>query len=218
MPNPALKAALAAGKFVAAPGVFDMISTLVADRMGFEALYVTGYGTVASGLGLPDAGIATYSDMIERIGMIAAHSKTPGIADADTGDGNALNVERTIAEYERAGVAALHLEDQVFPKRCGHFEGKSVIPAEEMAAKIRAAVYARRDPDFIIIARTDARAIEGLDAAIARANLYVEAGADVIFLEAPQTVDELARIPREIHVPLLVNMVEGGKTPQLPAA
>jgi 2-methylisocitrate lyase-like PEP mutase family enzyme len=174
---------------------------------------MTGAGTAASHLGQPDLGLATLTEMAGHAGHLASCIALPVIADADTGYGNALNVVRTVREYERAGVAGLHIEDQVAPKKCGHIAGKQVIPAREFADKIRAAVEYRTDPDFVVIARTDARAVTGLDDAIARANLYAEAGADVIFVEAPQTEDELQRIAQDVRAPLLANMVPGGKTP-----
>lgn len=217
MPHPALRAALKAGEFVLAPGVFDMISAKIADGMGFRALYATGFGTVASHLGVADAGIATYTDMVSRMGTIARGCRTPLIADADTGYGGLLNVRHTVAGYEAAGVTAIQLEDQEMPKKCGHTPGRRVIPAEEMALKIRVAVEARSSPDFLVIARTDARTSLGLEEAIRRGRLYAEAGADVIFVESPESEAEMAEIGRAIDRPLFANMVEGGRTPILPA-
>jgi 2-methylisocitrate lyase-like PEP mutase family enzyme len=217
MAHPALKAALDAGQFVVAPGIFDMISARVADRMGFTALYATGYGTVASHLGVPDAGIATYTDMVSRMARFAQSSRTPVIADADTGYGGLLNVRHTVQGYEAGGVTAIQLEDQEVPKKCGHTPGRRVIPAEEMALKIEVAAEARRDPNFLIIARTDARTGLGLDEAIRRGKLYRQAGADIIFIESPESEDEMKRIGQEIDAPLLANNVEGGRTPILPA-
>src|SRR5690349_6862655 len=198
MPLRSLRPALASKKFIAAPGVFDLISALVADRMGFEALYVTGYGTVASSLGLPDAGLATYTEMLERISRIVAMTKTPVIADADTGYGGLLNVRHTVRGYEAAGVAAIQLEDQEFPKKCGHTPNRRVIPMAEMVRKIRVASDARASKDFLIIARTDARTSLGLDEAIARGVAYAEAGADIIFIESPESEQELAEIAKRV--------------------
>ncbi|MEF2548370.1 isocitrate lyase/PEP mutase family protein [Aurantimonas sp. E1-2-R+4] len=217
MANPALKAAIARKDFILAPGIYDLISALIADRMGFPALYVTGYGTVASSLGLPDAGIATYSDMLGRIAQMARMTETPIIADADTGYGGLLNVHHTVRGYEAAGVSAIQLEDQVFPKKCGHTPTRQVVPSEEMVRKIQVAVDSRQSDDFLVIARTDARTALGLDEAIRRAVAYGEAGADLIFVESPESVDEMARIGREIDRPLIANMINGGRTPLLPA-
>ncbi len=217
MANPALKAAIARKDFILAPGIYDLISALIADRMGFPALYVTGYGTVASSLGLPDAGIATYSDMLGRIAQMARMTETPIIADADTGYGGLLNVRHTVRGYEAAGVSAIQLEDQVFPKKCGHTPTRQVVPSDEMVRKIQVAVDSRQSDDFLVIARTDARTAHGLDEAIRRAVAYGEAGADLIFVESPESVDEMARIGREIDRPLIANMVNGGRTPLLPA-
>ncbi len=217
MANPALKAAIARKDFVLAPGIYDLISALIADRMGFAALYVTGYGTVASSLGLPDAGIATYSDMIARIAQMARMTETPIIADADTGYGGLLNVRHTVRGYEAAGVSAIQLEDQVFPKKCGHTPTRQVVPSVEMVRKIQVAVDSRQSEDFLVIARTDARTAHGLDEAIRRAVAYGEAGADLIFVESPESTEEMARIGREIDRPLIANMVNGGRTPLLSA-
>ncbi|MCS6931716.1 MAG: isocitrate lyase/PEP mutase family protein [Acetobacteraceae bacterium] len=219
MADPRLAAALKAGRFITAPGIYDMISARIADRMGFEALYATGFGTVASHLGVPDAGIATYTDMVSRMGTFARGCATPVIADADTGYGGLLNVRHTVQGYEAAGIAAIQLEDQESPKKCGHTPGRRVIPAEEMALKIRVAAEARKSPDFLIIARTDARTQHGLAEAIRRARLYAEAGADILFVESPESEAELAEIGRALRgIPLLANMVEGGRTPLLPAS
>jgi 2-methylisocitrate lyase-like PEP mutase family enzyme len=177
---------------------------------------MTGSGVANSQLGEPDLGLTTMSEMATQASRMGAAMGLPLIADADTGYGGVLNVRRTVQEYERAGVAALHIEDQVFPKRCGHFAGKAVIPLEEMVGKIRAALEARTDPDLVIIARTDSRAVEGFDAALARARAYEEAGADMLFVEAPQSIDEMRVITSSFHVPLVANMVEGGATPILP--
>jgi len=217
MADPALRRALEAGEFILAPGVFDMISARVADGMGFKALYATGFGTVASHLGVADAGIATYTDMVTRMGTIARGCRTPLIADADTGYGGLLNVRHTVAGYEAAGVTAIQLEDQETPKKCGHTPGRRVIPAEEMALKIRVAAETRKSADFLIVARTDARTSLGLEEAIRRGRIYAEAGADVIFIESPESEAEMAEIGRHITKPLFANMVEGGRTPILPA-
>jgi 2-methylisocitrate lyase-like PEP mutase family enzyme len=207
------------GEFVVAPGVYDLISARIADGLGFSALYMTGYGTVASHLGLPDAGLATYSDMVERASRIAGLCATPLIADADTGYGGLLNVAHTVRGYEAAGVQAIQLEDQEFPKKCGHTPGRRVVPAEDMARKVRVAAGARSSPDFLIIARTDARTTLGLDEALRRGEMYRAAGADVLFIESPESVDEMRRIGATFAgVPLLANMVEGGRTPLLAAA
>lgn len=211
-----LRRRFADGELVVAPGVYDMISALTADRMGFPALYMTGYGTVASLLGLPDAGYASYTDMVGRVATMAGGTRTPLIADADTGFGGLLNVEHAVRGYERAGAAGIQIEDQEFPKKCGHTPGRRVIPAEDMARKVRVAVEARTDPDFLIVARTDARTGLGLDEALRRAELYAEAGADVLFVESPESVEDLERIGRALAGrPLLVNLVEGGRTPVL---
>ena len=217
MPDPALRQALATGDFIAAPGVYDLISALIADRMGFKALYVTGYGTVASSLGLPDAGLATYSEMLDRIARIVAMTKTPVIADADTGYGGLLNVRHTVRGYEKAGVTAIQLEDQEFPKKCGHTPHRRVIPTADMVRKIKVASDARSSADFLIIARTDARSGKGLDEAISRGRAYADAGADIVFVESPESEAEMAEIGRMIDKPLLANMVNGGRTPMLSA-
>jgi 2-methylisocitrate lyase-like PEP mutase family enzyme len=218
MADARLKAALREGTFIVAPGIFDMISARVADGMGFTALYATGFGTVASHLGIADAGIATYSDMVSRVGRFAQACGTPVIADADTGYGGLLNVRHTVMGYEAAGIAAIQIEDQEVPKKCGHTPGRRVIPAHEMCLKIEVAAEARQSSDFLIVARTDARTALGLDEAIARGNAYARAGADVVFIESPETEAEMVRIGQEIDAPLLANMVEGGRTPILPAA
>ncbi|MEQ9643380.1 MAG: isocitrate lyase/PEP mutase family protein [Alphaproteobacteria bacterium] len=206
-----------AKQFTAAPGVFELISARIADSMGFDALYMTGYGTVASYLGEPDAGLATYSDMVDRVATICAHTETPLIADGDTGYGGLLNVAHTVRGYERAGAAAIQLEDQEFPKKCGHTPGRRVVPLEDAVAKIKVAVDARHDDDFLVIARTDARTALGLDEALRRAEAFAEAGADVLFVESPETEDEMRRICGSFDKPLLANMVDGGRTPVLSA-
>ncbi|SFK87932.1 isocitrate lyase/PEP mutase family protein [Falsiroseomonas stagni] len=217
MPHPSLRQALKNDEFILAPGVFDMISAKVADGMGFRALYATGFGVTASHLGLADVGIATYTDMVSRMGTIAKGCKTPVISDADTGYGGLLNVRHTVRGYEDAGVTAIQLEDQEVPKKCGHTPGRKVIPAEEMALKIRVAAEARQSEDFLIIARTDARTGHGLDEAIRRGLMYADAGADVIFIESPESEAEMAEVGRHIKKPLFANMVEGGRTPIVPA-
>ena len=212
--NPLL---LKKGRLVAAPGIFDHISLRVADGMGFEALYMTGYGTVASYLGLPDAGLASYTDMVNRVASFCSLAKTPLICDGDTGYGGLLNVAHTVRGYEQAGAAAIQLEDQEFPKKCGHTPGRRVIPTEDMVRKIRVAVEARTSTDFLVIARTDSRTTLGLDEALRRGEAYARAGADVLFIESPETEEELATIGRTFDLPLVVNLVETGRTPVLPA-
>jgi 2-methylisocitrate lyase-like PEP mutase family enzyme len=214
----ALRDRLAKGEFILAPGIYDGISARVADGMGFPALYMTGYGATASMLGLPDAGLATYSDMVGQAEMICSVVTTPLIADADTGYGGLLNVQRTVRGYEAAGVAAIQIEDQEMPKKCGHTPGRRVVPAEDMVLKIKVAVEARRHGETMIVARTDARTAHGLDEALRRAHLYEQAGADVIFVESPESEAELERIGKEVSKPLLANMVEFGKTPRVEAA
>lgn len=216
--RPSLASLIASGEFISAPGVFDMISARIADRMNFKAIYMTGYGTVASYLGLPDAGLATYTDMLSRATAISKMCGTPLIADADTGYGGLLNVAHTVRGYEAGGVQAIQLEDQEYPKKCGHTPGRRVVPAEDMAQKIRVARDTRNSKDFLIIARTDARTTLGLDEALRRAELYSKAGADILFVESPESVEEMERIGRSFHQPLLANMVEGGRTPILSAA
>ena len=218
MANQKLKKMIEAGEFITAPGVFDMISTIVADRMGFPALYVTGYGVSASHLGLPDAGIMTYTDMETRVRRIAESSSTPVIADADTGYGGLLNVHHTVRGYEAAGVCAIQIEDQEYPKKCGHTPGRRVVPLEDMVSKIKVANDSRSSEDFLIIARTDSRTSLGLDEALRRGEAFERAGADVIFIEAPETVEEMQMINNRIGKPTLANMVSGGKTPILSSA
>jgi carboxyvinyl-carboxyphosphonate phosphorylmutase len=213
-----LRQMLKAPGIIVAPGAYDGFSARLIEAAGFKAVYMTGAGTAASHLGQPDLGLATQTEMANHAGHLASCVSLPVIADADTGYGNVLNVVRTVREYERAGVAGLHIEDQVAPKKCGHIAGKQVIPTPEFCDKIRAASEYRTDPDFVIIARTDARAVTGLDDAIDRGNRYAEAGADVIFLEAPQTEDEIQRVAREVKAPLLANMVIGGRTPAVKVA
>ena len=197
---------------VIAPGAYDGITAKLIAQAGFSAVYMTGAGTAAS-LGYPDFGLVTMSEMADNAGRIARASGLPVIADADTGYGNELNVFRTVQEYERRGVAGMHIEDQVFPKKCGHLDDKEIIPREDYIAKIRAAAAAKQDKDFLLIARTDSRAMAGLDEAVARCNEALDAGADMAFLEAPQTLEEIAAVPKRVHGPCLLNVVWGGKTP-----
>ena len=213
-----LKERLKQPGLVVAPGVYDMVSLRLADTFGFDALYMTGYGTVASHLGLPDAGLATYSDMVGRVTAMAGMARTPLIADADTGYGGLLNVRHTIRGYEAAGAAAIQLEDQEFPKKCGHTPNRRVIPMEDMVQKIRVAAESRTDPDFLIIARTDARTSLGLDEALRRGEAYAKAGADILFIESPESEDEMRRVGAAFDLPLIANMVERGRTPVLSKA
>jgi 2-methylisocitrate lyase-like PEP mutase family enzyme len=210
-----LRKLLAGPGLVRAPGVFDGLGAHLVRDAGFPAVYLTGAGVAVSGYGLPDMGLVTASEMAEKAAMIAEASGLPVIADADTGYGNALNVTRTVHAYERAGVAAIQLEDQVFPKRCGHLAGKAVIDAGEFTGKLRAALDARRDDDTVIIARTDARGPAGIDEAIDRANRYAAEGADMIFVEAPESLAEIERVAAEVGAPLLFNVVPGGRSPEI---
>jgi 2-methylisocitrate lyase-like PEP mutase family enzyme len=212
-----LRALLGAGDVIVAPGVWDGLSSRLVARAGFPAVYATG-GGLARSMGYPDLGLLSLSEIVDRLANIVEHAGVPVIADADTGYGNALNTQRAVREFERAGVAALHLEDQTFPKRCGHYDDKSVIAATEMAQKLRAARDATSDADLVLIARTDALAIEGLDAAIERAQVYAAAGADVIFVEAPVSIEQIETIARRVPGPKLINMFQGGKTPLVPVA
>jgi 2-methylisocitrate lyase-like PEP mutase family enzyme len=220
-PAPSLKERLQQPGLLVAPGVYDMVSLRLADRFGFGALYMTGYGTVASHLGLPDAGIATYSDMVGRVTAMAGMARTPLIADADTGYGGLLNLRHTVRGYEAAGAAALQIEDQEFPKKCGHTPGRRVIAQDDMVQKIRVAVDSRESSDFLIIARTDARTSLGLDEALRRGEAYARAGADILFIESPESEDEMraiGRLGRELGLPMVANMVERGRTPVLSQA
>jgi 2-methylisocitrate lyase-like PEP mutase family enzyme len=202
--------------WISAPGVFEMISARLADTMGFEALYMTGYGTVASYLGVPDAGLATYTDMLDRVTRICAITTTPLIADGDTGYGGLLNVENTVRGYERAGAGVIQLEDQEFPKKCGHTPGRRVIPIEDAVAKIKVAAASRDSKDFLIMARTDARGLYGLDEALKRGAAFADAGADIVFIESPESEQEMRKIGETFAgLPLIANMVEGGSTPVL---
>jgi 2-methylisocitrate lyase-like PEP mutase family enzyme len=200
-------------EFFVAPGVFDAISSVLAARVGFDAVYASGYWLTASYLGLPDAGLATYTDMLDRVSMVVRKSSAPVIADADTGFGGLLNVHHTVRGYENAGVAAIQIEDQEFPKKCGHTPYRRVIPVEDMVSKIRVAVQARSSPDFLVIARTDARTGNGLAEAIDRGRAFAAAGADVVFLESLESDEEMRLACRSIAAPLLANMADGGRTP-----
>src|SRR5438067_3777734 len=197
-------------------GAHDVFCARLIEAAGLETVFLGGFGTSASLLGLPDVGFITLGEMADAVRRMALRVRIPVVADGDTGHGDLHNVVRTVREFERAGAAGVLLEDQVTPKRCGHFAGKQVIAADEMVLKLKAALAARSDPDFVIVARTDARAVEGIDGAIERANRYGAAGADVCFIEAPQSRMELERIPRDVRYPLLVNMLTGGATPILP--
>ena len=211
-----LRALLESREMIVAPGAFDPLSARLVEEAGFPAVYMTGFGTSAALIGRPDVGLLTMTEMAGNAGRIAACVHIPVIADADTGYGNPLNVIRTVGAYEAAGVAGIHIEDQVAPKKCGHLEGKLVIPAEEMAEKVRAAVEARTQPEFVIIARTDARAVEGLERSLERGRMYREAGADVLFIEALTSEAEAEEAVRALPgVPLLFNWAEGGKTPPI---
>ena len=216
-PQP-LRARLQQPGLVVAPGVHDMVSLRMADAMGFEALYMTGFGTVASHLGLPDAGLATYTDMVGRVRQMASMARTPLIADGDTGYGGLLNIAHTVQGYEAAGAAAIQLEDQQMPKKCGHTPGRRVVPVAEMVRRIEVAVASRRSRDFLVIARTDARTTLGLDEALRRGEACARAGADVLFIESPESVEEMRRIGEAFDLPLVANMVEGGRTPVLDRA
>ena len=214
-----LREMIARRETVVAPGAYDALTARIMEQAGFPAVYMTGFGTAASLLGRPDVGLLTMSQMVDNARRIAQAVDVPLIADADTGYGNPLNVIRTVQEYELAGVSAIHIEDQVTPKKCGHMESKQVIAAPEMVEKIHAAIEARTSLDFLIIARTDARAVEGLDSALRRARMYREAGADMLFVEAPQSEQEVAQIASDLaDSPLLFNFAEGGKTPPIPLA
>jgi len=199
---------------IVAPGAYDCITARMIARAGFDCVYMTGAGTAAT-LGYPDFGLVTMSEMVDNAGRIAAAVDLPVIADADTGYGNELNVSRTVREYEGRGVAGIHIEDQGFPKKCGHLDDKEIVPGEDWLAKIRAAAAARRSADFTIIARTDARAVLGFDEAVSRGNAALAAGADMVFVEAPQTLEEVAAVPRMVKGPCLLNVVRHGKTPEL---
>lgn len=215
--KPKLKQMIRSGRFIVAPGVYDMISARIADSMGFDALYMTGYGVSASYLGLPDAGLATYTDMLNRASAIAGGTETPLIADADTGYGGLLNVRQTVRGYEAAGVQGIQIEDQETPKKCGHTPGRRLVPMEEMVQKVKVAVDSRRSEDTLLIARTDARTALGLDEAIRRAQAYVEAGADAAFVESPESVEEFEKVGKAFPGLKLANMVPGGRSPVIGA-
>ena len=220
MTDSTLRARLVRPPILIAPGVYDPLTALIAEQAGFEALYVSGAAIAYTRLGRPDIGLVSMSEVVETVALIRDRVSTHLVVDADTGYGNALNVGRTVRLLERAGANAIQLEDQDFPKRCGHLDDKALIPASEMVGKIKAAVDARNSSDTLVIARTDAVAVEGFDRALARAALYRDAGADMLFIEAPRQRDELGRIGAQMGrtIPLMVNMVEGGKTPVLPAS
>jgi 2-methylisocitrate lyase-like PEP mutase family enzyme len=207
-----LREALTSGPMVVAPGAYDCITARLIEQAGFPCVYMTGAGTAAAH-GLPDYGLLTMSEMVANARRITSAISVPLVSDSDTGFGNELNAYRTVQEFERAGVAAIHIEDQVFPKKCGHLDGKELVPVEDWLAKLRAAVAARRSRDFLVIARTDSRAVAGFDEAVRRSQLALEAGADVVFLEAPQTLEEVAAVPKLVKGPCLINMVLAGKTP-----
>jgi 2-methylisocitrate lyase-like PEP mutase family enzyme len=215
-PRKALRELIAGTGYTMVPGAYDTLTARLVEQAGFEAVYLTG-GGYSRASGYPDLGLLTLVENVRFIGLTVEAVGIPVIADADTGYGNAINVIRTVREYEKSGVAGFHIEDQAAPKKCGHYEGKEVISRAEMVGKIKAAADTRRDPDMVIIARSDARAVEGLEAAIDRVNAYLEAGADVGFVEAPQTVEELRTVGRQVRGPALVNVFEGGKTPMLSA-
>jgi len=211
-----LRTLIGGAGYTMAPGAHDTLTARLVQLAGFDAVYLTG-GGYSRANGYPDIGLLTLPEVVRWIGLTVEAVDIPVIGDADAGYGNALNVIRTVREFEKAGIAGFHLEDQVTPKKCGHYEGKQVVPAAEMVGKIKAALDTRRDADMVVIARTDARAIEGLSAALDRANRYLEAGADMAFVEAPESADELARVARELKGPAVANVFEGGKTPVLPA-
>lgn len=216
MTKPSLKAALTSGQFVAAPGVHDMITAKIANKVGFDFVFASGYWMTASAYGLPDAGIATYTQMLDRVATLCEACDSGVIADADTGYGGLLNVHHTVRGYEEAGVSAIQLEDQEFPKKCGHTPYKRVVATDDMVQKIQVACDARRSDETLIIARTDAKQPYGFDAALERCQAYAEAGADIIFFEAPESEDEMRRACAAIDKPMLANMATGGVTPILP--
>lgn len=209
-----LRQLLAGPDMLVAPGAYDGITARLIEQAGFSAVYMTGAGTSAS-FGLPDYGLLTMTEMVGNAARITGATTLPLIADGDTGYGTELNVVRAVQQHERAGTAGIHIEDQVSPKRCGHLDGKELVPLEEFTAKIRAAVATRRDPDFVVIARTDARSVAGFDEAVRRANAALAAGADVAFVESPQDLEEVRAVPRRVNGPCLLNVVWGGKTPQV---
>ncbi len=211
-----LRQLLAKPGIIRSLGAHDVFTALIVEQAGFETVFIGGFGTSASLLGLPDLNFLTMTEMADAVRRMAARISIPVIADGDTGHGDLHNVQRTVRSFESAGAAGILLEDQIMPKRCGHFANKQVIPTEEMALKIKAAVRAKRDPDFVIFARTDARQMNGLNDAIDRVNRFCDAGADIAFIEAPQSLQELREIPKQVKHPLFVNMLSGGVTPILP--
>jgi 2-methylisocitrate lyase-like PEP mutase family enzyme len=217
-PGSRLRALLARPEPLVLPGCADALTARLAVAAGFEAVYATGAGIANTLLGMPDVGLTTMTELVDQVARIAEAVDVPIVADIDTGFGNAINARRAMIEFERAGVAAIQIEDQVFPKRCGHFDGKEIVPLPEMLAKLRAMLDARRDPALVVIARTDALAVDGLDAAVDRGRAFADAGADVVFIEAPTRLEDLRALPGRVPVPLVANMVEGGKTPLLGAA
>ena len=217
MADPRLRAKIEAREFFVAPGIHDMIAGVVANKVGFDVVYGSGYWTTASAYGLPDAGIASYTQMLDRMATIVRNTNAAVIGDADTGFGGLLNVHHTVRGYEEAGISAIQIEDQEFPKKCGHTPFKRLIPVEDMVEKVKVAVDARKDPNFLIIARTDARQSEGLEGSIARAKAYVAAGADIAFCEALTSEDEMRRACDEVPAPMMANMANGGLTPVLNA-
>ena len=216
-PQARLRALLRAPELIAAPGAQDALTAKLVEQAGFPAVYMTGAGTAAVA-GYPDFGLLSVTEMVANAVRLAGAVSVPVIADADTGYGNELNCFRAVRDYERAGVAGIHIEDQLFPKRCGHLDRKEIVPREDWLAKLRAAVAARRDPDFLLIARTDARAVVGFEEAVARANAALEAGADMAFVEAPETMEELASVPKLVAGPCLLNIVHRGRTPAVSLA
>lgn len=214
-PRTALRRMLGEPELTVLPGVYDALSATLVERSGLPGAYMSGAAVSMAVGGVPDLGLLTLTEMASQAALLAGILSGPLVADADTGFGNALNVQRTVVAYERAGVAGLHLEDQTYPKRCGHLSGKSVVPSEEFVEKIRAAVEARTDPELVLIARTDARGPLGFAEAIRRANAYKDAGADLIFVEAPQTIDEISAIPTEVAGPVMFNIVENGSSPHV---
>jgi len=216
MTSPNLKELLQRDQILVVPASYDMVSAKLIERAGFEAVYLSGYGHAASHLGLPDAGLISFSEMLERLHNLVRSVQIPVLADADTGFGGAINVRRTVQEYEWAGAQAIQIEDQEFPKKCGHTAGKRLVKAEEMTKKIEAARASRRSDNFLVIARTDAISVAGIDEAIRRGRLYQSAGADIIFIESPATVEQIRRIANSFQKPLMLNQIEGGQTPTLP--
>lgn len=215
MADPKLKRMLDSGRFIVAPGVYDLLSVHLANEVGFDAVYASGYWMTASATGLPDLGLATYTEMVDRVARIAEFSRAPVIADADTGYGGLVNLHRTVTGYESAGVSGFQIEDQIFPKKCGHTPDRPVIPLEEMVQKIKVVLDTRTDDNFLIIARTDARTDYGLDEAIRRGNAYARAGADLVFVEALTSGEEIERVCREVDGKLIANMAPTGVTPVL---